>query len=248
MRKLVRGEKGRCGRDLQPVSTRAKRRAARVRLKRLAVFLPLAACAPFWLGNWGSDGLAEATGANARQQAANPPDRAGTIVELPQRPYLAATLTDAEPIGIVTEGPPTTTAAPPVAARPVEVPRLASPQRRSLPRPVAASDRPGPQTRTMRMLVTAYCPCRQCCGGCSDGITACGKSIYTNQSRFVAADTRLLGFGTRVSIAGYYGGTPISVLDRGGKIKGHRIDVFFLSHERARKWGARWMDVTVYED
>jgi 3D (Asp-Asp-Asp) domain-containing protein len=98
------------------------------------------------------------------------------------------------------------------------------------------------------MLVTAYCPCEKCCRGSSDGITACGKSIYTNQSRFVAADARLLGFGTRLSIPGYHGGAPVSVLDRGGKIKGHRIDVFFPSHQQAQKWGARWLDVTVYLD
>jgi len=214
------------------VSKRAKRRAARVRLKRLAIFLPLAACAPFWLGAWGSDGQVEATGANGRQQAINLTDRDGTISELPRRLYLAATVPDAEPI----------------AARPVYAPKPASPQRSVLPRPVAASVRPRQQTRTMRMLVTAYCPCERCCRGFSDGITASGKSIYANRSRFVAADTRLLGFGTRVSIPGYYGGTPVSVLDCGGKIKDHRIDVFFLSHKQAQKWGARWMDVTVYQD
>jgi len=170
----------------------------------------------------------------------NLPDRAGTISELPQTLYLAATVPDAEPIAA---GNP-----PAIAARPLYTPRPPSPPRGVLPHPLAASARPRPQTRTMRMLVTAYCPCENCCRGCSDGITACGKSIYTNQSRFVAADTRLLGFGTRISIPGYYGGAPISVLDRGGKIKGHRIDVFFLSHQRAQSWGARWMDVTVYQD
>ncbi len=98
------------------------------------------------------------------------------------------------------------------------------------------------------MLVTAYCPCRKCCGAHSDGVTASGKSVYANGSRFVAADTRLLGFHTRLSIPGYYGGAPVSVLDRGGKIKGRRLDVFFLSHKRATQWGARWLDVTVYQD
>jgi 3D (Asp-Asp-Asp) domain-containing protein len=95
------------------------------------------------------------------------------------------------------------------------------------------------------MLVTAYCPCVKCCGGNSDGITACGKSVYANNSRFVAADTRLLGFGTKLSIPGYCGGSPVPVYDRGGKIKGRRLDVFFLSHERALQWGSRLLDVTV---
>lgn len=230
------------------MSERAKRRAARVRLKRLAIFLPLAACAPFWLAGWSDDGQAEATGANARKQAMNLSDRAGTISEVPQRLYLAATVIDAEPIGIAAESLPPRAAPPTIAARPLYAPEPPSPPRGALPRPLAAPVRPRPQTRTMRMLVTAYCQCERCCRGSSDGITASGKSIYTNQSRFVAADTRLLGFGTRVSIPGYWGGAPISVLDRGGRIKGHRIDVFFLSHQRAQSWGARWLDVTVYQD
>jgi len=228
------------------VSERAKRRAARVRFKRWAIFLPLAACAPFWLGLWGSDGQAEATGADARRQAANLSDRAGTISELPQRLYLAATVPDAEPVDSAADSPPAASAPPAIDDRPLDVPEPESPRQSLSPRPPAASAKC--QTRTMRMLVTAYCACPLCCRGSSDGITACGKSIYTNRSRFVAADTRLLGFGTRVSIAGYCGGSPIPVLDRGGKIKGHRIDVFFLSHERAQKWGARWLDVTVYQD
>jgi len=98
----------------------------------------------------------------------------------------------------------------------------------------------------IRMIVTAYCPCRRCCGRHSDGKTASGRSVYSNGAEFVAADTRLLPFGTRISIPGYAGGRSVPVLDRGGKIKGRRLDVFFLSHRRARKWGRRTLDVTVY--
>jgi 3D (Asp-Asp-Asp) domain-containing protein len=98
----------------------------------------------------------------------------------------------------------------------------------------------------VRMLVTAYCPCRKCCGRFSDGRTASGKSIYDNNCMFVAADTDLLPFGTYVSIPGYYQGHPVPVEDRGRKIRGYRLDVFFLSHQQARQWGARWIDVVVY--
>lgn len=98
----------------------------------------------------------------------------------------------------------------------------------------------------MRMLVTAYCPCARCCGTYADGRTASGKSIYHHASMFVAADTRVLPFGANVSVPGYYDGLPVPVLDRGGKIKGNRLDVFFLSHDRARQWGRRWLAVTVH--
>jgi len=117
------------------------------------------------------------------------------------------------------------------------------------PAPPASVAPPAPAvtTRTIRMRVTAYCPCRVCCGRHSDGKTASGKSILTNGSHFVAADTRLLAFGTRVSVPGYYAGAPVPVLDRGARIKGRRLDVFFRSHQRAKRWGTRWLNVTVYE-
>ena len=97
------------------------------------------------------------------------------------------------------------------------------------------------------MIVTAYCPCRACCGRHADGRTASGRSILANGSRFVAADTRVLPFGTRVSVPGYYGGAPVSVLDRGSRIRGRRLDVFFASHARAARWGTRRLTVTVYD-
>lgn len=105
-----------------------------------------------------------------------------------------------------------------------------------------------PRTRVIRMLVTAYCPCRKCCGHHADGKTASGESIYANGGMFVAADTRLLPFDTQISIPGYYDGKPVPVLDRGGRIKGRRIDVFYYTHWVAKQWGARWVDVTVYLD
>ena len=109
-----------------------------------------------------------------------------------------------------------------------------------------AARTPGRPARKLQMVVTAYCPCRKCCGRHSDGKTASGRSIHANGSRFVAADTRLLPFGTRLSVPGYHAGAPVPVLDRGGRIKGNRLDVFFLSHERARKWGVRRLEVTVW--
>jgi 3D (Asp-Asp-Asp) domain-containing protein len=102
--------------------------------------------------------------------------------------------------------------------------------------------------RKLKMRVTAYCACTECCGPNAQGITASGKPVSHNGGRFVAADTSLLGFGTTLSIPGYYSGQPVKVLDRGGAIKGRRLDVFFASHARAKKWGIKELDVTVLED
>jgi len=97
--------------------------------------------------------------------------------------------------------------------------------------------------QTVRMRVTAYCPCPKCCGKYSDGITASGRKIRPGDS-FVAADKKY-PFGTEMIVPGYGSGEPVKVLDRGGVIRGNRLDVFFESHEDALKWGVRNLDVKV---
>ena len=41
-----------------------------------------------------------------------------------------------------------------------------------------------------------------------------------------------------------YGLAP--VYDRGGAIKGNRLDLYFPTHHDALKWGARHLTVTIY--
>jgi 3D (Asp-Asp-Asp) domain-containing protein len=97
--------------------------------------------------------------------------------------------------------------------------------------------------RTVRMRVTGYCPCPKCCGQYSDGVTASGHKIKPGDT-FVAADKRY-SFGTEMVIAGYSNGQPVKVLDRGGAIRGNRLDAFFHSHQEALEWGVRHLDVKV---
>jgi len=100
-----------------------------------------------------------------------------------------------------------------------------------------------PYARPVLMEVTAYCPCKKCCGK-ETGITASGRLISHNHGRFVAADTSVLPFGSKLVIPGY-GNGPVEVIDRGGAIKGNKLDVFFPTHEEARQWGRRWVEVIV---
>lgn len=102
------------------------------------------------------------------------------------------------------------------------------------------------QRRTVRMEVTAYCPCTKCCGPAAQGITASGERVSYNGGKFVAADTEILPFGTRLLIPGYDAKT-VEVMDRGGAIKGSRLDVFYPTHEQALEWGRRVVDVVVVE-
>ncbi|MHC4105673.1 MAG: 3D domain-containing protein [Planctomycetota bacterium] len=96
---------------------------------------------------------------------------------------------------------------------------------------------------SIEMRVTAYCPCPSCCGEYSDGITACGYEILPGDT-FVAADRRY-PFNTEMLIPGYSNSQPVKVLDRGGAIKGNRLDVFFATHEEALQWGVQYLEVNV---
>lgn len=106
-------------------------------------------------------------------------------------------------------------------------------------RPQKSSD----EWQTVRMRVTAYCPCPICCGQYSDGMTACGHVIKAGDT-FVAADKRY-AFGTEMMVPGYSSGQIVKVFDRGGAIRGDRIDVFFPTHQEALEWGVKHLDVKI---
>ncbi|MFA6632074.1 MAG: 3D domain-containing protein [Kiritimatiellia bacterium] len=63
------------------------------------------------------------------------------------------------------------------------------------------------------------------------GITASGTRARRGT---LAADTAVLPFGTIVEVPGYGFGR---VEDRGGAIKGNRLDLWFPSHGEAQQWG-----------
>ncbi len=131
----------------------------------------------------------------------------------------------------------------PAAAARAEVTPLPAP---AAVLPVAAVVALKPQLRTIEMEVTAYCPCKKCCGPLAQGITASGKRVSYNDGKFVAAD-RSIKFGTKLIIPGYASSKPVEVTDRGGAIKGDKLDVYFHSHTEALKWGRQKLTVTVVE-
>jgi 3D (Asp-Asp-Asp) domain-containing protein len=95
---------------------------------------------------------------------------------------------------------------------------------------------------TVRMRVTGYCACSQCCG-VEDGITANMYRIRPGD-RLVAADEKFR-FGTQVRVPGYNSGQPVKVMDRGQMIQGNRLDVFFHKHAMAKNWGVKYLNVRV---
>ncbi len=97
------------------------------------------------------------------------------------------------------------------------------------------------------MVTTAYSPDERSCGKWADGITASNRSVWTNGMKLVAADTKVLKMHTLISIPGYHDAEIVPVLDRGGAIKGNRLDLLYPTHERALQWGVQRLPVTVWE-
>jgi 3D (Asp-Asp-Asp) domain-containing protein len=87
-------------------------------------------------------------------------------------------------------------------------------------------------------VITAYCACVQCCGK-TDGITASGVKAVEGVT---VATVKSIPFGTKIYIDGV--GERI-VQDRGGAIKGNRIDLYFENHQEAWNFGRQTKQVTI---
>ena len=89
--------------------------------------------------------------------------------------------------------------------------------------------------------ITAYCPCRKCCGKDPGhpayGITSSGTAA--TQGRTVAVDTSTIPYGAEVEIDG----RVYRAEDTGSGINGTCIDLYFDSHQDALQWGVQYMTV-----
>lgn len=93
--------------------------------------------------------------------------------------------------------------------------------------------------------VTAYCPCKICCGQYSPEVT--GQPSKTSSGttpkakHTIAVDTSVIPYGTKIRLEPANFGnkndakwqTIYTAEDTGGAIKGNRIDVYFDSHSEA---------------
>lgn len=94
---------------------------------------------------------------------------------------------------------------------------------------------------------TAYCPCVKCCGIWSaehpsrdaDYVQRTSSGTIPEEGRTISADWDVLPKGSEVVINGH----PYIVEDTGGAIKGHRIDIYFESHEAALEFGVQEVDI-----
>jgi glycosyltransferase involved in cell wall biosynthesis/3D (Asp-Asp-Asp) domain-containing protein len=106
---------------------------------------------------------------------------------------------------------------------------------------------PVPGASSVQVLTTGYCPCDVCCEEWADGITALGVDT-TQQVKGVAADLSLVPPWTRLDVPGY---GPAVVDDTGSMMRASardgivHLDLRFLTHDEALRWGRRWMVVEI---
>lgn len=92
---------------------------------------------------------------------------------------------------------------------------------------------------------TAYCPCKICNGRWSNGTTTqTSAGTPAIEGVTIAADWSVLPNGTVVEIEGVGIRT---VNDKGGAIKGKRIDVYFDNHSKALEFGRRKIKLRILE-
>jgi len=104
-----------------------------------------------------------------------------------------------------------------------------------------ASTKKSESYKTLTVKASAY---TANCNGCS-GITATGINLKKNPSaKVIAVDPKVIPLGTKVHVEGY--GEAIAG-DKGGAIKGNKIDVFLPSKQNAINWGVKTVEVKVYK-
>ncbi len=96
------------------------------------------------------------------------------------------------------------------------------------------------ESQTEKYTVTAYCPKECCCGEWADGYFANGEPV----GGLAIAAPKSIPFDTVLFVPGY--GTA-TVKDRGGSIKGNKLDVYFPTHQEALDWGVQYLTVLEME-
>ncbi len=113
-----------------------------------------------------------------------------------------------------------------------------------LPKPVIA---PPSGLQWVPVVTTGYCPCVLCCGPFASGKTSINRSV----SEFpfgIAVDPKLIPYRLMIDVPGYGLGM---VDDTGGAMRqdGSRgivhLDLRFIEHLQARRWGVRHMWVAL---
>lgn len=86
--------------------------------------------------------------------------------------------------------------------------------------------------------ITAYCPCKECCGRWADGLTATGLPAVPG---VVAVDPEVIELGSTVII----GGQKYLAADTGSGVTGNHIDICRSTHDETVAFGVQEAEVWV---
>jgi 3D (Asp-Asp-Asp) domain-containing protein len=101
------------------------------------------------------------------------------------------------------------------------------------------------RVRTVEAVVTAYCPCQECCGPNARGITSTGQDARLSGC---AVDPRHIPYGSRVHVPGIGWRTAD---DTGSAMREHgdkgiiHVDVRMRSHAEALRFGIKHIAIRV---
>lgn len=97
--------------------------------------------------------------------------------------------------------------------------------------------------RKIRVKATAYCTCTICCGKWSEHKTTAFGRDANNHG--VAVDPKVIRKLSPLTVPGYQDWTVAD--DTGRLIRGNRIDIRLKDHQEAKKFGVKWLTITVWE-
>lgn len=108
---------------------------------------------------------------------------------------------------------------------------------------------PEPEPEWIEAMATAYCSCEICCEEWAlnrpDGIVYTASGAEAVQGVTIAADWSIYPPGTVLFVEGL---GEMIVQDRGGAIKGQKIDVYFESHDDALQFGRQTVQFYIVND
>lgn len=106
-------------------------------------------------------------------------------------------------------------------------------------KPAASKPQAVKAAKVLTVRSTAY---TASCKGCS-GVTATGINLKKNpNAKVIAVDPKVIPLGTKVYVEGY--GQAVAG-DKGGAIKGNKIDVHVPNKTQAKRWGVRTVKVQI---
>ncbi|WP_065410277.1 3D domain-containing protein [Pseudobacillus wudalianchiensis] len=105
-----------------------------------------------------------------------------------------------------------------------------------------AASKPQAAVKAAKVITVKSTAYTASCKGCS-GVTATGINLKKNpNAKVIAVDPKVIPLGTKVYVEGY--GQAVAA-DKGGAIKGNKIDVHVPNKAQASRWGVRTVKVQI---